>query len=212
MKISIPFLSWMRRAALEIEVSDVVEARSQLKIALELSVKGGANLGGANLYGADLRGADLRGANLSGANLGGVDLRGANLYGADLGGADLGGANLYGADLSGANLSGADLGGANLSGANLSGANLGGANLSGADLYGAKISHILASCSRILEPYQFMLWCMEDGSAQLTAGCRGPWTIARYREHVAQSYSGTAKAAETLCILDFFEATASVTE
>ena len=70
-----------------------------LKKAMEILVKDGANLLGADLRGANLYEADLRGANLRGANLHRADLHGANLYGANLYGANLYGADLYGADL-----------------------------------------------------------------------------------------------------------------
>ena len=99
-----------------------VEAES-LKIAVELTVKSGADLSRADLYGA----------NLSGANLSGAYLSRADLYRADLSRADLSRADLYRADLSGADLSRADL-----SGADLSRADLYGANLYGANLYGVK--------------------------------------------------------------------------
>ena len=70
--IKIHFLSWTGKAAVGIEADSI-------KVAVELSVKRGANLRGANLYGADLGGADLYGADLRGANLYGANLRGANL-------------------------------------------------------------------------------------------------------------------------------------
>jgi len=105
-----------------------VEAES-LKIAVELTVKSGADLSRADLYGA----------NLSGANLSGAYLSRADLYRADLSRADLSRADLYRADLSGADLSRADLSGADLSRADLYGANLSRANLSGANLYGANL-------------------------------------------------------------------------
>ena len=165
---------------------------------------GGSNLGGADLYGADLRGADLRGADLYGANLRGADLRGADLYGADLRGADLYGADLRGADLGGADLRGADLYGANLRGANLGGADLYGADLRGADLgEGEKIERLVARLDRS-DGYQFIAFALEGGGVKIKAGCR--WmTPADYREHVADEYPGTDKAAETLAIITFIE-------
>jgi uncharacterized protein YjbI with pentapeptide repeats len=118
------------------------------------------------------------------------------------------GADLSDADLRGAVLSGANLRGAVLISAVMSGADLRGADLRGADLRDAvKVDRVLAIASRITGGYQFVLWRDQDGRALVTAGCRGPWPIARYREHVAAEYAGTEKAAETLCILDFFEAT-----
>ncbi len=125
MKITIPFLSWTGKAAIEVEAES-------FRVALEVQVGSRADLYGADLSGANLSRADLYGADLYGADLYGADLSGANLYGANLSRANLYGADLYGANLSGANLSGANLSGANLSRANLSGANLSGANLSGA--------------------------------------------------------------------------------
>jgi len=150
--------------------------------------------------------ADLRGANLSGANLSGANLSGANLSGANLSGAYLRGADLRGAYLSGAYLRGADLSGANLRGAYLSGADLSDAYLSGADLSGEKIKRILASVSRINGGYTFNLFDMEAGPPKIVAGCRF-MTIDAYRAHVASEYPDTAKARETLRILDFFAAT-----
>jgi len=154
MKVEIPFLSWTRKAALEVEISDDTEGMFWLRAALEVAVKRLANLRGSDLNGAilssaylsgaNLRGADLIGANLSGANLRFANLRGANLIGVDLSGADLSFANLRDADLNGAILLGANLLDANmrcadLLGANLLDANLRFADLSGADLRGANL-------------------------------------------------------------------------
>jgi uncharacterized protein YjbI with pentapeptide repeats len=129
MKVEIPFLSWTRKAALEVEISDDTEGMFWLRAALEVAVKRFANLRGVNLSGAYLSGAGL-----SGVDLRDVDLRGADLIGADLSGADLSFANLRDADLSGAILLGANLRDANLRGADLLGANLRGADLLGANL------------------------------------------------------------------------------
>ena len=57
---------------------------NNVRRALELAIKSGANLIGAYLSGADLRGANLSGAYLRGADLIGADLRGADLSGANL--------------------------------------------------------------------------------------------------------------------------------
>ena len=145
---------------------------------------------------ANLRGAYLEGANLRGANLGGANLRGANL-----GGADLRGAYLGGADLRGAYLEGADLGGANLGGANLGGANLGGANLRGA--YLSRGLAIVQGPIRS-DGYFFSLRVCCLGEHVVVAGCRS-FTIEQYRQHVADNYPDTSKAAETLAILDFLQ-------
>lgn len=55
-----------------------------LKLAVELAVKGHADLRDAGLQNADLRGACLRYADLQGADLRGADLRGADLQSAYL--------------------------------------------------------------------------------------------------------------------------------
>jgi hypothetical protein len=128
-----------------------------LRAAVILAVKSGANLYGAdlsraNLYRANLSGANLYGADLSRANLYGANLSGANLYGADLSGADLSGANLSGADLSRADLRGADLSGADLSGADLSRADLSRADLYRANLSGAKEIPLLAAAQTSIVP------------------------------------------------------------
>jgi uncharacterized protein YjbI with pentapeptide repeats len=157
----------------------------------------------ANLSGVDLSGADLSGANLSGAGLSDAYLRGAYLRGVDLSGA-----YLSGAYLSGAYLSGADLRGADLSGAYLSGAYLSGADLRGADLSGYKVKRLLASANRIAGGYTFMLFDLETVGPMIVAGCRS-MSIADYRKHVATKYPDTAKARETLRILDYLQMTAA---
>jgi hypothetical protein len=65
-----------------------------LKVAVELAIKSGANLSEANLSEANLYGANLYGANLYEANLYGANLSRANLYGANLSRANLSEANL----------------------------------------------------------------------------------------------------------------------
>jgi hypothetical protein len=113
---------------------------ANVRAAVEVAVRRGADLSGADLGGADLGGADLRLADLRSADLGSADLRLANFGGADLSGADLRNANLRNANLRGANFGGANFGGADLRLANLRNANLRGANLSGADLRLANLS------------------------------------------------------------------------
>jgi uncharacterized protein YjbI with pentapeptide repeats len=117
------------------------------------------------------------------------------------------GGTLWGANLRGADLRGADLRGADISSANLRGANLRGANLRGADLGGAKygddtLAAYITSADR--RDYEFRLFRLADGSHKVLAGCRW-FTIPDYRAHVAAEYPGTAKARETLDILDYFE-------
>jgi len=156
-----------------------------------------------NLHLAHLAGvAWANGGTLSGANLRGANLRGADLSGANLRSADLVRADLRSADLVRANLSGADLRGANLRGANLRGADLGGADLRGADLVGDTLAAYVTSADR--RDYEFRLFRLADGSHKVLAGCRW-FTIPDYRAHVAAEYPGTAKARETLDILDYFE-------
>ena len=187
----------------------------QIGALVNLAIVANASLVGADLNGADLRGANLRGvslssANLVGANLNSVDLRGANLSGAHLNGVDLRGVDLHGAHLNNVDLRGVDLRGVHLNGVDLGGANLRGvdlnsANLVGANLRGEKIVGVIAAASRFNDPYPFMAWRAEDGRCIVTAGCRGPWPIERYRRHVADEYPGTKKAYETRAILNFFE-------
>ena len=93
---------------------------------------------------------------------------------------------------------------ANLSGAYLRGADLSGANLSGAYLGGAKVKRILASVQRVSDGYTFNLFDMEVGPPKIAAGCRF-LTVAGYAAHVANEYPDTAKARETLRILDYFD-------
>lgn len=117
------------------------------------------------------------------------------------------GGTLLGANLSGANLRRAELRGANFWGADLSGANLRSADLVRADLRGAKygddtLAAYVTSADR--RDYEFLLFHIADGSHKIMAGCRW-FTIPDYRAHVAAEYPGTAKARETLDILDYFE-------
>uniref|UniRef100_UPI003783ED16 pentapeptide repeat-containing protein n=1 Tax=Brevundimonas sp. TaxID=1871086 RepID=UPI003783ED16 len=108
-------------------------------------------------------------------------------------------------------LSRADLFGANLSHANLSDADLSGANLSGADLSDAKIgAHIVARKAAQVwryDGYEFFGFVLRDGGLLIRAGCQTR-LIEDYRQHVADKYPGTAKAVETLALLDFIEARA----
>jgi uncharacterized protein YjbI with pentapeptide repeats len=137
----------------------------------------------------------------------------ANLVGADLARAYLAraylaGAYLAGADLAGANLVGANLAGANLAGANLAGANLAGANLAGAYLAGAKINDktaigILRRATRS-DGYEFFLWHCQEGYF-IKAGCRF-LDMEAARQHWTNTRRGTAIGAESLDILDFFDA------
>ncbi|MBL4748424.1 MAG: pentapeptide repeat-containing protein [Magnetovibrio sp.] len=97
MLVKIKFLPCTARAALKIEVSDMIRESIRLRWALVLAVERGTHLMGANLMGANLMGANLMGANLRDADLRDANLRGANLRDANLRGANLRGANLRGA-------------------------------------------------------------------------------------------------------------------
>ena len=88
---------------------------------------------------------------------------------------------------------------ADLRGADLRGANLRGANLDG----NKKCVALIARVTRIEDPYEFFAW-RTDGGDMVKAGCHF-FTMAEYRAHVAATYPGTTKAAETLRILDFIE-------
>ena len=123
---------------------------------------------------------------LDGSRMGG-DMRGANLVSALLYGADMRGANLFCANLRGADMRDADLRDVGLYNA----------DLSRADLTGAA-----TAIAQRLDGYMFLL----IGDI-VHAGCRR-MTIADYRQHVAENYPGTPKAAETLRILDYLSAAA----
>ena len=104
-------------------------------------------------------------------------------------------------------------GGAYLGDANLGDAYLSGANLRGADLGDAKINdHIITKIiTRVVrrnDEYEFIAFETEKGIL-IRAGCQTK-TPAEYRAHVAAYYPNTAKAEETLAILDFIEARAAV--
>ena len=63
--------------------------------------------------------------------------------------------------------------------------------------------------------YEFFGWLTEKDELMIVAGCRGPWNLERFREHVAKEYPDTTKAIETLNILNYigtrFEAVAPQT-
>ena len=80
------------------------------------------------------------------------------------------------------------------------------ADLRGADLCGQKINRLLASVNRVQGGYTFLLFEMQEGPPMIAAGCRF-LSIKDYAEHVAAEYPDTAKARETLRILDYFEET-----
>lgn len=90
-------------------------------------------------------------------------------------------------------------------------ADLSGANLSGADLSDAKIgAHIVARKAAQVwryDGYEFFGFVLRDGGLLIRAGCQTR-LIEDYRQHVADKYPGTAKAVETLALLDFIEARA----
>jgi uncharacterized protein YjbI with pentapeptide repeats len=105
-KVLIPFMSWICKADLEIKIDADTEKQFHLRDAVEIAVKGGADLSGADLSDANLSDADLIGANLSGAYLRGANLSDAYLSRANLSLAYLSLAYLSRANLSRANLSG----------------------------------------------------------------------------------------------------------
>ena len=153
--------------------------------------------------GLALRAAVKLRANLSDADLSRAYLSGANLSRADLSWANLSDADLSRADLSRANLSRANLSGANLSDADLSRANLSRANLSRAKIHGEPITRCFARIMRD-DGYGFLAFTLEAGGVKIMAGCRW-FTVAEFRAHVAEKYPDTAKAKETLWILDAIE-------
>jgi len=94
----------------------------------------------------------------------------------------------------------ANLSRANLSGADLSRAYLSRANLTGTNLSRAKIVRKVAQVRRD-DGYEFIALETDIG-VMVLAGCRW-FSVPDFRAHVAASYPGTDKAAETLAILDF---------
>jgi hypothetical protein len=117
------------------------------------------------------------------------------------------GGTLRGANLTAINWDGADLRYSYLRGAvfgpSLSRAELRRATLSGAKYQGDTLAACIAAADR-MDGHTFRLFRLTDGSHKVMAGCRW-FTIPEYRAHVAAEYPGTAKARETLDILDFFE-------
>ena len=111
-------------------------------------------------------------------------------------------ANLQDANLRDAHLRRADLRRANLRDAHLQGANLRDADLQGADLYGHHVVREVAVLRRA-DGYEFRAF-ETLGGLFIRAGCRAKM-IEEFRAHVAKYYPKTAKAAETLAILDFCE-------
>ena len=194
-------------------------------ITLDVETLVGADLSGADLRGAELcwavlTGADLTRAVLSGAVLTGADLTRAVLTGADLplavltganlSDSDLAGANMYVANLIGANLIEADLHGVDLTKASLRGAHLRGADFSGAKIHNDTLASIITRIGRS-DGHEFIAFRLADGSVKIMAGCR--WmTPDEYRDHVAATYPGTPKAAETLAIIDHIERMAGIRE
>ena len=90
MLFKIPFPSWADKADLEVEISDDVAPRFQMRAALSVVIGKAKEKGEL----ADLSGTNLSGTNLNGANLNGTDLSDADLSDADLSDADLSDANL----------------------------------------------------------------------------------------------------------------------
>lgn len=141
-----------------------------------------------------------------------LNLRAADFWRADLRDADLSGAYLRGANLSGANLENVNLSGAWLQDANLKHANLEGARfnsnfINGADFSSAQLSRGLAIVHGPTrsDGFQFSLRLCCLGEHLVDNGARS-LTIEQYRQHVAEKYPNTAKADETLAILDYLEA------
>ncbi|MDF1685329.1 MAG: pentapeptide repeat-containing protein [Parvibaculaceae bacterium] len=182
-------------ATLPDEAASLSDARKKAKAVL-LALKEDVNIAWANLGAAYLIGADLRGANLRDANLGAAYLRGANLEGANLGGVDLRGANLEGA---------------NLKGANLKSTYLEGARLRGAKIDGHVIKRLVCQMWRQADAYEFFIFKIEGDDLLVRAGCQTR-LISDYREHVGRDYPDTAKAEETLALLDYAESRAKAME
>ncbi len=113
----------------------------------------------------------------------------------------------------GARLVGASLDGASLDGASLVGASLDGARLDRASLVGARlglftIKSCIARATRS-DGYEFICWLTDKGVV-IKAGCQTKEGTDAYRAHIKANYAnrhnGEALTAETLAILDFFDA------
>ena len=63
---------------------------------------------------------------------------------------------------------------------------------------------LIARVTRIEDPYEFFAWRTDKGDF-IKAGCRF-LSVEEYRVHIANEYPDTAKAEETIAILDFIEA------
>ena len=192
-----------------------LEGRGGRRAVLRSADLSSAVLRSADLSYAVLRSADLRSADLRSADLSYAVLRSADLSSADLRSAVLRSAVLRSADFSSADLRSAVLCSADLRSADLRSADLSYAVLSYADLRSAagdfKLTEapLAASIRRIIDPYDFYGWRTNRGN-YIKAGCNF-LTCDEYRAHVAKSYPGTLKAAETLRIIDFIEAAFAVT-
>ena len=102
-----------------------------------------------------------------------------------------------------ANFDGASLVGASLDGARLDGARLDGASLDGAKINGKTVIGILRRATRA-DGYEFFLWHCQEGYF-IKAGCRF-LDMEAERQHWTSTRQGTALGAESLDILDFFDA------
>jgi len=198
--VTISFLSRTGKASIQIKASD-------LKVALEIQVKSGADLSGA-----DLSGADLSRAYLSGANLSRADLSRAYLSGAYLSRADLSRAYLSGADLSGADLSGADLSRADLSGADLSGAYLRGAYLRGAIVEGARKligTRPILQIGLLGSRCAYLLAYLTDQGICIRAGCFFG-TLEEFRSAVSKTHGTNDHRREYMAAITMIEEFAKI--
>lgn len=196
--------------------ADAYRASAVVQLATNRQPLTGINalgIGGHNFY---IGGRDIRGGDFSYASLKGAEFTSARAEGARFVDAYLTGASFYGADLRNVNFSdatlhgvsfyAADLRGANLRGAHLCGANFAQCRVTRARVRGAQLSHLVARAKRAEGgEYEFFLWETMNGRPWITAGCRSMSPKA-FRRHVDDEYRGTAKAAETLLILDYFDA------
>lgn len=166
----------------------------------------GIYIGGRDISGADFTDALLTGAEFTNVRAEGARFADAYLSGASFSAADLRNANFSDATLRGVSFYAADLRGANLRGAHLCGANFAECRVTGARVRGAQLSRLVARAKRSRGgEYEFFLWETMKGRPWITAGCRSMSPKA-FRRHVDDEYRGTDKAAETLRILDYFDA------
>ena len=181
-KIKIEFASWLGKAALEIEASNIKEA-------VKKAVSDKINLSGAYLLNADLSRAYLLNADLSGADLLNADLSGADLRSADLSRADLRSADLSRADLRSANLSGVDLSGA---------------THDGKKLWSVRPVLQLGCCGSVSRTTSVMFYA-DKSDPMVYCGCFSG-TIDQFEQKIHETHGGTFHEYEYMAMVEHIRA------